>query len=306
MYLSKITGNILNKFNNQTINILYQPQRNSFDLILSECGFNLFIGKAYKYTQTRHSKIRQVTEEESDLFNYNVGISNNIIGYSGQKIFSALHLNSLIFTHSYRPKQVKKEDLVLINDNLSKEKKIFPTTKIANNWDLISGKIVVPYGIPTEKFYIDNEVKRSDRVLLLNFENQPSMENFAKILSDNGLEVDIITEFNCNIDLVRELFNRYKVVVDINDHNISNLLCASACGCQTITYMTEMITSNYSDLPNLFLAKSIKDIIDKCKYCLNEKTISSKEYIENNFPFEPFKNKIIDMINEANREVFIL
>jgi len=99
MYLSKITGNILNKFNQQIINILYQPQRNLFDLLLSECGFNLFIDKGYKYTQTGKSKIRQVTEEESDLFNYNVGISNNIVGYSNQKIFSALHLNSLIFTH---------------------------------------------------------------------------------------------------------------------------------------------------------------------------------------------------------------
>jgi len=132
------------------------------------------------------------------------------------------------------------------------------------------------------------------------------MENFAKILSDNGLEVDILNEFNCNIDLVRELFNRYRIVVDFNEHNISNLLCASACGCQTITYMTEMITTNYGDMPNLYLAKSIKDVIDKCKLCLDNEPLPSIDYIENNFPFDPFKEKITNMITEANHEVFTL
>lgn len=307
MYLSKITGNILNKFNNQKINVLYQPQRNMFDLLLSECGIRLYIDKRYEYTQTKQSNIVQVTDDESNLFNYNVGITNNIIGYSSQKIFTQLHLNSIIFTHSYKPKQVKKEDLVLINNNLTKEKKIFFSQDVSDSWDLISNKIVIKYGIPTDKFYIDNNDSLSkNNILLLNFEKQPAMENFAAILIENGLTVDIVEEMNCNIDLVRDLFNKYKIVIDFNEHNITNLLCAVSCGCHAITYMTEMTVNNYSDTPNIYLARSIKDIIDICKVCLPKQPDPAQQYIEKNFPFNTFKDKITNMVHQANNEVFVI
>ena len=41
MYLNQTMGNILNKFNNQQTNVLYDPQNNLFDILLSECGIRL-------------------------------------------------------------------------------------------------------------------------------------------------------------------------------------------------------------------------------------------------------------------------
>ena len=191
----------------------------------------------------------------------------------------------------------------MINNNIRREKKIFFSQYISDNWDLISYKIVTGYGIPTDKFYVDstNSLSKND-ILLLNFEKQPAMQNFAGVLTENGLTVDIVEEMNCDINLV----NKYKVVIDFNEHNISNLLCAISCGCHAITYMTEMVVNNYSDTPNLYLAKSVKDIIDICKVCLSKQSVSAKEYIEKKFPFDTFRDKITNLVHQANSEAFII
>ena len=70
--------------------------------------------------------------------------------------------------------------------------------------------------------------------------------------------------------------------------------------------MTEMVVNNYSDTPNLYLAKSVKDIIDICKVCLSKQSVSAKEYIEKKFPFDTFRDKITNLVHQANSEAFII
>ncbi|MEX0597210.1 MAG: hypothetical protein WD512_11980 [Candidatus Paceibacterota bacterium] len=304
MYLSKITGNILNKFNGQKINLLYEPQRNLFDLMLSEVGFDLFASKNYNFSGLKESNLRLLNNDQEDLFNYNVGITNNIIGYSTQKRFSTQHLNTIIFTHSYKPNQIKKEDVVLLDQNLVREMKVFFSKDIAESWKL-NNRYVYNYGIPLDKLYDGKEV-RSTKVLLLNLEQLPNIEPLAQFLHGHGIEIDILNEIHFDIDIIRELFNKYEVCIDLGDHNIINLLCATACGCKTVTYSTPMIMSNYSQTPNLYTAKTVQDLITAIKQAVVSPVSEYQPYLEYNYSFNKFKQSTTNLINQANDEAYIL
>jgi hypothetical protein len=304
MYLSTITGNILNKFNNQPINILYEPQRNLFDVLLSECEINLFSSKGYNFLGLKNSHLTLLEGSQSDLFNYNVGMTNNIIGYSTQKKFAAMHLNSIIFTHSYKPQQIKKEDMVLLDQNLAREMKVFFANDVAESWRL-NNRLVYNYGIPLDKFYQEQNV-RDNRVLLLNLEQSPNIEPLAQFLHSHNIQVDILTELHFDVDILRELFNKYAVCVDLGDHNIVNLLTAIACGCKGVTYATPMIMNNYASVPNIYTARTVQDLITSIKQALESSLVEYKNYFESHFPFETFKQNTINLINKANNEAYII
>jgi len=304
MYLSATTANILQKFNSQPINILYEPQRNLFDVSLASCGLNLFIDQRYNPLGIQDSTVRLLNDVYFDLYNYNVGISNNIVGYSTQKRFSSLHLNTLIFTHSDRPQQIKKEDAVLLDQNLRREYKIFFSQSIANSWRFNNNVQVYNYGINKE-FY-DEKNERNNRVLLLNMEKSPHVESLAQFLHTHGIETDIVADIHFDIDILRTLFNKYSVCVEFNEYNIINLLTAIACGCKCITYATPMIVENYQNTPNLYFAKTVQDLISSIKEVKNTPIREYQKYIETEYSFDNFKTRIVNTIEKANNEAFII
>jgi len=308
MYLSSITANILNKFNNQNINVLYEPQRNLFDIFLAECGYTLYFDSKFGIQSINKTNMVGINDIQMNLFNYNVGITNNIINYASNKVFSNLHLNAIIFTHSYRPKGIKKEDLLLMSNNLSKEQKVFFSQDAADSWNFLSNKTVIKYGIPLDMLSSETPfTDRNDKILLLNFESTGQAESIANLIESNGLKVDLIKDITGDINAVRELFNRYKVVIDFNDHNVVNLLAAVSCGCKCIAYMSDMIVQDYSSVPNLFMAKSVQDLISISKNCISDsKIIEPKSYIEENYNFNTFKTNIKTIVEKSNNEAFIL
>lgn len=304
MYLSSITANVLNKFNNQRINILYEPQYNLFDVLLAECGLNLFIPKSDRFVNLSSSNFTALNEDQYALFNYNVGITNNIIGYSNQKKYDALHLNTVIFTHSYKPPAIKKEDLVLLNNSVKNTDKVFFETGSRDSWKL-NNSILINYGIPLDKFYSTN-TDRSDRVLMLNFDRNPNIPTLIEFLEKHNIGVDIVQEISGDVDLLTELFNKYKVCIDLSDYNISNLLVCIACGCKAITYSTPMIMENYSNTPNLYTATTIQDLMSAIEKAMVAETIDYVEFYEKQYNFVEFANKINNIITHSNNRAFIL
>lgn len=304
MYLSKVTGNILNKFNNQPINILYEPQKNLFDVILSQCNIRLFTKNNVNFLKLESSNLTLVNDNQHDLFNYNVGITNSILEYSTNKIFDAMHLNSIIFTHSLKPPQIKKEDIALLNSNLQKNVKIFFTESAADSWKL-DNTIVYNYGIPTDKFYNINK-NRENKVLILNYNNFSNVETLQQFLNSKGIHTDIVTQLNFDVVMLNELFNQYQICIDLNEFNIINLLAALASGCNVVTYATPMIVNSYSNVPNLYMAKTIEDLVSSIQYAMNTAHIDCSEYLAKNYPFDIFKNNITSLVERLNNEVYIL
>lgn len=305
MYLNQITGNILNKFNNQPINVVYEPQRNLFDVLLAECGIRLFSPKGYNFEGLGASNLSMLDNTQFDLFNYNVGISNNIIDYSSNKKFIPMHLNSIIFTHSYSPQQIKKEDLLLLDQNFTRETKVFFSANAAKSWRFTANNIVYNYGIPTNLLFKENNV-RNNRILLLNFEKSSNIQSLAQFLVQHNIQVDIVENIHFDIQILRELFNKYDVCIDLGDHNIINLLVAISCGCKAITYNTDMVQNDYSSVPNLYAAKTVQDLINVIKQATIAPLNKYEEYIKTNYCFDKFKRTTLNLINQANNEAFII
>lgn len=305
MYLSGITGNILNKFNKQTINILYEPQYNLFDMLVAECGANLFISRNDRFVNAEFSNFTILHDHQFDLFNYNLGITNNIIGYSQHKKYDILHLNTIIFTHSYKPSQIKKEDAVLLKNNLRHHTKVFFNTNAQNSWRL-GDSVVMSYGIPQDKFYIEKNVVRNNRILMLNLDNNPNVITLVEFLEKHNILVDVVKNMSCDSDLIRKLFNQYSVCVDLNDYNISNLLVGIACGCKAITYATPMIMENYSNTPNLYTATTIQDLISSIERASSAEVIDHSSYFETHYGFEDFKKHIDELVLKSNNKAYII
>jgi hypothetical protein len=304
MYLSKVTGNILNKFNNQPINVLYEPQKNLFDVILSQCDIRLFAHKNnINFLKLESSNLTLVNDDQHNLFNYNVGMTNSILEYSTNKIFDTMHLNSMIFTHSLKPSQIKKEDIALLNSNLQKNIKVFFTESAADSWRL-DNRVIYNYGIPVDKFY-NTKQNRENKVLILNYNNFSNIETLRQFLNSKGIHTDIVTQLNFDTSMLNELFNQYQICIDLNEFNIINLLTALASGCSVVTYATPMMVNSYGDVPNLYMAKTVEDLVSSIQYAMNTPHIDCSEYLAKNYPFDVFKNNITSLVERLNNEVYI-
>lgn len=311
MYLTQPIGNILQKFNNQTINIYYEPYYNMIDIMLGLCDLNLYafekdlieknIGTSLGLSFFRPNQI--------DLFHYNMAIANNILSYASNQKFLPSHLNTIIFVANNKPSQLKKEDLLLMDNNLSKVTKVFFDQQQAESWKFKDYKLL-NYGIALDHFYITNEhSNRNKKALLLNFNgiNNDGIRILSQILQNNNIKFDVINELPYNTEQIREIFNQYAVCVELNERNLSNVLVSIACGCMGLSYDANDLGQSYKAVPNLYFGKTIYDIANGIISLLNEhQPQDCREYLKEKFDFVSFKENITNLVQNLNKGTFYL
>ena len=159
MYLSFVTGNILQKITENNYNIVYYPQNNIIDHCISAIDKHRY----YIFGSNNiHYKIDNMIDLPNDhlsLYNYNLCITNRLLNYTGNPTIKQFHLNTIILTHSHKPQNVKKEDSALMSQRLKKEVKIFFSESAKNSWRL-DNSIVLKYGVPSNFQYVNNITKR--------------------------------------------------------------------------------------------------------------------------------------------------
>ena len=308
MHLSFITGNVLQKFTKNKYNVIYNPQNNLFDIMLFmsvEHYFYLFSNNKKNYNL---SNVIDLPQDYINLYNYNIHCTNDIIGYTtSSNNIKQFHINTLIFTHSYKPSRIKKEDTVLINEALQKEQKIFFSENAQNSWNTHNNSVNIRYGIPKE-FYIDKKPSDRKDILILNYENLHHNQQLHQALLSNGYTCDISSSSINSPNFINTQFNEYKICIDLAEHNVSNLLCAVGAGCIGLSVKTPMLVNDFN-LPGLFLVDSIEHSIEIIKELLsipdNDKELFSKE-AHKTFDFDIFSKHINDLFIKANTEAFVL
>jgi uncharacterized membrane protein YheB (UPF0754 family) len=306
MYLSFITGNVLEKFTDDKHNIIYYPQNNMFDHLLANINDHSYyiFGESKNNFQTPN--LINLPNNLISLYNYNLSVTNNILGYASNNL-KHLHLNSIICTHSHKPSYIKKEDSLLMDQRLSKEIKVFFTESSKESWRINTGS-VIKYGIP-DLFINENLVEKRKDVLILSFENTPHAKQIQQILLNNNYSCDIMDSCSIGTQDIVKKFNDYNVCVDLSEHNIINLLCAIAAGCVTITMMPQVLASEYEDLDGLIFIESINQIGEAIKSVLptqDEKRQQNRDQVLERFSFNDFKTQFNSLITKANAEAFIL
>lgn len=311
MYLTQPISNILQKFNNQTINIYYEPYHNMIDVMLGLCELNLYCFDKDLIDKDigPNLDLSFCHSHQIDLFNYNMAISNNILSYASNQKFLSAHLNTIIFVANNKPAQLKKEDLLLMDNNLSKVTKVFFDKKQAESWKFKNYELV-NYGIPLDKFNVTSQYdERNKKVLLLNFNgsNNDGIRILSQILQNNNIPFDIINQLPYNTEQIRQMFNQYAICVELNERNISNVLVSIACGCIGLSYDANDLGVSYHAVPNLYFGKTIYDIANGVISLLSDqKPQDHTDYFENNFSFPSFKESMKNLTHNLNKGTFYL
>ena len=309
MYLSFVNGNILQKFSKDRYNIVYYPQNNLFDysLMLND-DYNYFIfGNNQK--DYHMPNIIDLPQSYISLYNYNLSMTNNIVGHTTNNL-KQFHLNTIIFTHSYKPHYIKKEDALLINKRLTRETKVFFSEKSKESWGLNDNTHIIKYGVPQ---IFSNQTKQKDRkyVLILNYENMPHNQQLYQAIKNDGYSCDIVSSCtDVSLEDINTTFNQYKICIDLADHNIFNLICSIAAGCSAVSIKTPMLHNEYSSVGGLFLVDSIASVVSQIKNVIDltndENSERYSHQVSNIFNYDTFKNSMKTLITRANSETFLL
>lgn len=309
MYLGFQTGNILEKFtSSDSLNILYHPQRNLFD----QCLFAITKHRYYLWKNNTFNfnsdNVIDLPNSYISLYNYNIAVTSDILGYcanTGKQIA----LNTVIATHSHRPSRIKKEDVVLMDNSLKNEDKIFFTQKSWESWKFTNNTHVIKYGIPDTLTYDKPYNEREKDILIFGFDNVSVYRNIVEAAKQNNISCDILSSSDISLENLHQHMNKYKICIDLMDHNMINILCGIACGCVGISLLTDS-SSDYLSVPGLHLINDLKDLFGLIKNILEKtnNTISQQNShsIKTEFNFDNFRASILDIYTKNNKEIFIL
>lgn len=310
MYLTQPIGNVLQKFNQQTINIIYEPHYNMIDILFGVCGLNLyaFDNEIKNHNIPTNISLSVLKSEQIDLFHFNLGISNNVLSYASNPKFISAHLNTLICIPNKKPPQLKKEDLLLIDRNLHRTKKLFFSQDHADSWRFHNTE-VIEYGVPLDHFYVDASAERKNKVLLFNFNkaNTEAVRIIAHILQNREVEFDIIETLPYNTHLIRDTLNKYAVCVELNEKSISNALVAIACGCNAVAHNSNGLSTTYDAVPNLHFGDTVQAMADRVIALIKQPEINDyTNYYQQHFNFEKFRTRLTSVISQLNSETFYI
>ena len=209
-------------------------------------------------------------------------------------------MNKISCVKIQKPQFVKKEDLYLINQNSTNIYKIFFSKYIKDSWRFTANTHYIKYGVP-DIFYRDESIAKINKLLVFNFDNK-NMQMVESVLKDNNIDYDIVTKISPDIVSV---INQYTTCLEMTDNNIINLICASACGCRTLTPNTNTVSSDFIDIDGLTTFNSLETMVSEIKKVMNMDLISDNK-IKEKYSFDTFATNILSIIHNANKEVSIL
>lgn len=279
--------NILHKLLDNSTRIIYDPSNTLFDIIINNMGMGVFYDG---YPSTHH-------------YAYDAYVSNNFLKHSTNKnnILPLYHLHDILFIHEPLSSNFKKEDKVLINNNLKNTYKILLHPSLADSWSCLDEKSIIPYGIETPR--LDISKTRND-ILIMNLKKSHQLNLIYQHIKNIFPTTVMITDIPDNWDTIYNTISSYKVIIEEN--SILNQLISAYCGCV-------IVTPNINFDPNIvgyFNIDNFSSIINNMQSILssydNINFTKQMDYIKNTYPMDSFKNSIRDIIQIIKKKVFIL
>lgn len=298
MHLSFVTANLLHQVLSDEVNIVYNPSFTIFDKILYTIDYNFFVFSDYV---SKADNCLSYSNAFLDLRNYDLYIHSGLSTANQSQLPLTLHANMLVFEHNARQPNLKKEDIAILNQRLSSTKKIFFDEIYSNTWGL-QNSIVIPYGVPSV-FKADLEYSDRKDVLLAGKRNTASLQQIKAHLESQGLACGIYDDTELNIEQINKKINNYKVLINLDDEYLLNLVGA-ACGSCVLR-----VSGHPAEIPNNYKYKDLNELVASISNIINQKPDSEsiQQYISENNSFDYFQIKLSDFIQtSAKREAFIL
>lgn len=282
------TSNIINNILHQsTKNIIYQNHNSFFDLFIKSLDYNF---------------LEPANINTSGLW-FNLFISNEPISFSQKEIILSknLHINSLLFFHGPPQKNFKKEDCIILKNNILSSYKVLTHSELAGAWLPSDDKWHnVEYGI-VDPGPIDAELKNKD-IIILNINKNQNITQIYKILSEYTKNIYMLDFMPDSIEALYKIIEEYKICIDFE--NIINSLVAASLNCYCITSYFCPHLDYYTHIKNIEDINScVSSVIDQIDY---NKLNLQKEKILNKFSFDNFNKRLALLLYTITKEKFIL
>lgn len=197
--------------------------------------------------------------------------------------------NKILFFHEDISSHFKKEDIYLINNNISRYKKYSFIPNIANKFSDVE---IIKYGFEQNAQNMHKD--RTNDVIILYSNNSRQAETLQHFIKSKYSNVGMLnTKEITDKSTIVSLLNTYKVCIDIN--NYYNVLLSVSCGCYGLG---AGFPENNNFIHNIEDFNLINDIINKLLHEYNDSYINeTQKYIIDNYSYETFKLNIKNIID---------
>jgi hypothetical protein len=287
--LNNPTYNVLQKIVGDSINIIYDSNNTIFDKLLAYTDLGIYSKKSISSYDI-----------PADCY-----VSNDILDHSNTKnsLCNPLHLSDLVIFHELPSNRFKKEDYIILKGLLKNTHKVFMHDSLVTGWGMVDHlSYKIDYGLPILDHTTQH--KRSS-VIILNSKQTNNVKSLYEYIKNVFPDAEMLTNMSdMSMQQIANKISSYKVCIEL-DYMI-NMLFASACGCYTITNMTDTFNQN---LIGSFGITDFTNISNMISTILNsyqlENFANNFEYIKRNHSFETFKSNIELLMSTIKKEPFV-
>lgn len=288
MELKQISYNIINRVLDKNIRILYEDHNSLFDKIFNSLDYYI-VNK---------------TNRLSGSFYYDMQIINNYFQYLNNRnnFIYENQFSDIVLFHENPHNSFKKEDKLILANNLRTTEKVMLLNSFNQAWNLPNSSLV-QYGIPTQEKILDYSSRPKD-VLVLNLKNNNQIANLYQHIKGKFEKTDTINSFaKESLEEAQEILQNYKIVIDVDTP--VNCLCATACGCTTIT--NQSFDNRLESTVAVEDFRAVFIVIEKILANNMEPVIARDiELIKMAYNYDVFKSKIDEIIRKVKSETFVI
>lgn len=288
MELKKISYNIINRVLDKNIRILYEDHNSLFDKIFNDLDY---------YIVNKTNKL-------NESFYYDMQIINNYFPYlnSRNNFIYENQFSDIVLFHENPHNLFKKEDKLILANNLRSTEKVMLLNSFDQTWNLPNSSLV-KYGIPTSEKIADYNDRPRD-VLVLNLKNNNQIASLYQHIKAKFDKTDIVNSFaKESLSETREILQKYRIVIDVDTP--VNCLCATACGCVTIT--NQAFDTKLESTVAVEDFRAVFVVIEKILANNMQNVVARDiELIKTEYNYDTFKSKIDEIIRKVKSETFVI
>lgn len=303
---SLVNSNILHRVLSKTTNILYNLSNTIFDHVLlnANSNSNYFLRSNEEKIHIA-SNLSVLNSKYEDLYEYDIFFCNSVTtAIENRNQILGMHINPIISEMKPRPPQIKKEDLVLMNQQLAAIPKIFYDENCMQSWRLQNSNLI-NIGIPLE--LLQNSIplqEREKHILIIGDRRNVLVQQMLMFFKNNNIDCDVMSEFyQYSITEISNLFNQYQVMIDLTLTPMQ-ILSGLACGCRVVSLSTNI------NFPYVEYGNSFQDIpvvaINALKSTNEYPKKEINQYLDEKFNYDQFRNNISNFIDLQKRKAFFI
>jgi hypothetical protein len=287
------------KINNIIETVIRNTKKQKLNILYSDTASSPVSSFLSKSDRLNFIKTNRIDQDIVDI-GFSAYFCNDYLeidkGHSN--VINMLHIKNVIPFVDPPYRALKKEDFLILNQNLRLSKKICFNDFMHKVWNKYFEVDLIQPAVPDIELN-DTEDRKSIIVISTSNKKQARLmhSQILKVINDVGL---LVSFDNLSLEYIASILNQYKVAI-VLDNSISCFLAKSS-GCSVvcpIPFYEDVIAYSNSQELNRAIAEADK-IFD------SKRSIESAKKMKEDNSFENFDNELYNYIINITKEPFLL